>query len=88
MEISQKPEVSHIRVYEDGLSYENKDPFIFITTVHHLGDDEVFLSGAKGEFNRGVLRLIAKHLSDQGIKVIRYEKVKKSKVFSRKFFTW
>ena len=88
MEISIKPEISHVRIYEEGLTYENKDPFLFIVTVHHLGDDEVYLSGAQGKVNRTIIKELRKYLGDRGIKTIRFEKVKNNRVVSKRFFTW
>lgn len=85
MKIHQKVEVSHLRVYEEGCSYEDKDEYLLILTVHYLGDNEVWISGAKGTYNRHIDRQIKKFLSEQGIKVLRYDKSKRLKLLSREY---
>lgn len=74
MIIHEKTEVSHVRVYEDGNSYTNKDPFRLIITIHYLGEDEVFLSGAKGTLDKNTCLLIRDYLKGKGIKTIRFER--------------
>lgn len=76
MEIHEKPEISHLRVFADGCSYEQKDQYLCIMSVHHLGDDEKFVSGLKGLMNRNIYKLIKKYFVSQGTKILRYEKMK------------
>lgn len=87
VELHRKVELEHIRVFTEGRSYLNKDEYDAIVTVHHLGDDEVWLSGLKGTFSRSVHKAISKTLKDEGIKVIRYEKAKPKGLVSRVFNT-
>ena len=76
MEIHEKVEYSHLRVFDDGCSYSSKDEYLCIMSVHHLGDDEKFISGLKGIMSRKIYRMVKTYLESNGAKLIRYEKVK------------
>lgn len=79
MKIHIKPELSHCRAFDDGSSYENRDEFVCILTIHHIADDEVYLSGLKGNFNRHVWKAIEAELKRLSIKYYCYERRGKKK---------
>jgi hypothetical protein len=76
MEIHEKPEISHLRVFADGCSYEQKDRYLCIMSVHHLGDSEIFISGLKGIMNRRIYKLLNNYFTSKGVLILRYEKMK------------
>lgn len=81
MKVHIKPETSTIRVWlDDNLDYYNKDPYDTVMTVHHLGDDEVYISGLHGTVNRKVFQKLFDELANMGVKVVRFERKGKSKV--------
>ena len=49
MSLHLEPMVWTLRVYEEGKSFENKDPYIFVATVVKSGR-EATISGGLGEF--------------------------------------
>ncbi len=67
------PVVSHLRVYEEGDSYEARSPYTCIMTVVYHSDDTVHLIGAHGELGRATIREIKAVLKAAGVKRMTYE---------------
>lgn len=85
MNVHEKTEISHIRIFDKERSYSNKDNYRLILTCHYLGDDEVFLSGAKGNLDRKVCIKIKDYLKEKGIKTVRFERSVKSILVNKEF---
>ena len=68
------PVVAHIRVYENGGSYEQRTPYTCIITVLYLTDDTVYLMGAHGNLNKFIVSEIHAALRATGIKHLKYER--------------
>ena len=68
------PLAAHIRVYAEGKSYANRDPYEGILTIMYLTNDTVYLTGAHGSVT-GALRVKAmKLLASKGIKHVSYHR--------------
>jgi hypothetical protein len=74
MGIHIKPETSSIRVFADDCCYENKDRFTAVMTVHHIGDDAVFVCALHGTITRKTYIEIHRALKDIGINRIEFER--------------
>lgn len=75
MNIHIKPETSTLRVFlDDNQNYYNKDAYDTILTLHHIGDDEIFICGMHGKMNRKVLVTIFSELKSMGIKTVKFER--------------
>jgi len=67
--------ISHIRIFNEGESYEERDPYIGILTLQYLTDEVVYICGAHGvEMNREIYNLCVKALKKQGVTSMVYER--------------
>ena len=80
MNVSISNLVSQIRIYEDGKSYENRDPYIGILSVLFLSDTKVYICGAHGTMNKNTYAQIVKTLKDLGVNEMVYERKGKLKI--------
>lgn len=81
MNVHIKSETSTIRVFlDDNHNYYNKKSYDTILTMHHIGDDEVYICGLHGKLNRKVLIAIFGELKSMGIKTVRFERHGKNRV--------
>lgn len=69
-----KTELSTLRVYRKGDSYDERSDSYLSATVHHLGDTELFVCNVKGNLCRTLLRLIFKPQYDKGVRVVKYDR--------------
>lgn len=67
MEVEITPILSHIRVYTDGDSYQNRDEYTAIVTAQFIGNGVVYLSGAKGKLTRKLIFAVRDKLKLMGI---------------------
>lgn len=72
--------VSQIRIYEEGKSYENRDPYIGILSVLFLTDTKVYICGAHGKMDKATYAQIVKTLKDLGVDEMVYERKGKLKI--------
>lgn len=83
MYIEESVLTSHIRVYAEGNTLKNRDPYEAILTVQYLNDNAVHISGLKGAFNRSVYRSIERYFNERGIIYVSYERHNKKKIIAR-----
>lgn len=81
MKVHVKAETSTVRVFlDENQDYYNKDPYDTVMTIHHLGDDEVYISGLHGIVNRNILKKVFIELAEIGVKTVRFERNGKTRV--------
>lgn len=80
--IHTKQEVSTLRVFKGGESYENRDSPILSCTVHYISDTEVYICNASGALSKTLLRVLCKDLFNSGYRIIRYERDNKIKLIN------
>ena len=71
-----------IRVFEQGKSYKNKDPYIAVMTGLIISADEILIQGAHGELSRSDIKSIYSDLDSMGFTNVIFErhgKITKSK---------
>lgn len=68
------PVVEHIRFYNEGNSYGNKDPYDLIMTVTWLNDDEIYIQGAHGNINKDRFKQVYNYYKSKGVKRIRFQR--------------
>ena len=85
MQLHIQPVTSHLRIFDDGLSYDAKDQFLFVCTISYLGDGEIWISGAKGILTRKMHTMMRNRFREDGIKVVRYEKSKPQVYIPRRY---
>jgi hypothetical protein len=74
MSVKFIPTTGYLKIYQEGKSYENRDPFDAIITVQFLGDTVAYLSGAKGEVGiKGIAKGL-KELQSMGIEKVLMER--------------
>lgn len=59
------PIVYILRLYEDGNSIENYDPYIFVATVLKLDNDECMIRGGLGTFPKKNIKILKKQLKKE-----------------------
>jgi hypothetical protein len=77
--IHLKTEVSTLRVFKEGYSYDDREGVLFSCTVHYLADNEVYICNAVGEISRKTVAAIRKLFIGKGIRTIKYERNKDSR---------
>lgn len=80
MYLHEKVCVSQIRAYSSAEGYENKEPFDLILTVHHLGDDKVFVEGMRGVMSKALLRALTEYARERGVREILFQRGKNDRV--------
>ena len=65
------PTAGHLRLYTEGNTYEEKDPYDCIMTVEILPRGGIWISGAHGRLNPKAVR---DWVIDMGIKYVHYER--------------
>ncbi|MCP3851449.1 MAG: hypothetical protein GY694_14575 [Gammaproteobacteria bacterium] len=79
MHIHIKKDVISIRIYDDGLSYHNKDRYSGIITGYVISDSEIHLVGAHGDIGSKAIRMIRDELNSMGYKKLTFERQGKIK---------
>lgn len=74
MNIHFKTEVSTVRAYGTGETYECRSPTVFSCTLHYISDTEAYICNAVGDGGRKVFKELAKKLTQEGILVLKYER--------------
>lgn len=72
-EITITPIAEHVRSYPRGKHYAQRDRYDTIMTLVYCGDDECFIEGLHGRFDRRPRALVTQYLKDAGYKLVRYE---------------
>ena len=68
------PVVAHLRVYDDGGSYEQRSAYTCIMTVLYLTDETVLIMGAHGRLSKLIVEKIEDVLRAVGVKKMTYER--------------
>lgn len=79
MPIHVQPITGTVRFYEDGHSYENKDPYIAVATVQFLDEQTCYVSALHGDVTRKMFEELIVGLMKMGVKnaiTFRHEKMK------------
>lgn len=74
MEVHIEPTSFIIRIYEDGKSFKNRDPYALVISVNMVGPDTCYLFGMRGGVKSGWTAKVYAELKALGINKVKLER--------------